>query len=168
MTQAARFAAFSFADFVCLCRAQLAIFMTAHSVRAISICALMLVLASPATLLAQTDCLACHSDKTMQDAAGHSISVDGDKFGASIHGSLQCNNCHADIKEYPHPDHIAKVDCKTCHADEASKLPAACTHRRKNIPAPAVMEMLTRSFRKSDSRSAVYPLNIPKTCGQMP
>ena len=65
-------------------------------------------------------------DKTMQDSAGHSISVDGEKFSASIHGSLQCNNCHADIKEYPHPDHIAKVDCKTCHADEGFKTRRQC------------------------------------------
>ncbi len=56
----------------------------------------------------------------MQDANGHSIAVDGKTFGDSIHGSLKCNDCHADIKEYPHPEQVAKVECKTCHADEAS------------------------------------------------
>ncbi len=86
--------------------------------------------------------------QNMQDAHGHSIAVDGNKFSASIHGSLKCNNCHADIKEYPHPDHIAKVDCKTCHADEASSLRIACTPFAKSIPAPAATEMPTRSFRK--------------------
>ncbi|MGB6727830.1 MAG: cytochrome c3 family protein, partial [Terracidiphilus sp.] len=68
---------------------------------------------------AQTDCLACHSDATLQDAQGHSVGVDGQKFNASVHGALGCNACHADVKGYPHPDKIAPVDCKTCHSDQA-------------------------------------------------
>jgi hypothetical protein len=66
---------------------------------AIIVLAALAFLLAPHRLIAQTDCLACHSDKTMQNAAGHNISVDGQKFSASIHGSLQCSNCHADIKE---------------------------------------------------------------------
>lgn len=55
-------------------------------------------------LAAQTDCLSCHGDASMQDAAGHSVAVDGKIFSDSIHGSLKCNDCHTSIKEYPHPD----------------------------------------------------------------
>jgi len=102
----------------------------------------------------------------MQDSSGHSISVDGDKFSASIHGSLQCSNCHADIKEYPHPDHIAKVDCKTCHADEGSKLATSVHSSSKEHPCTSCHGNAHEIFTKTDSRSAVYPLNIPKTCGQ--
>src|ERR1700674_3414397 len=79
---------------------------------------LVLFVLVPGRLIAQTDCLACHTDKGLQDAAGHNISVDGDTFSKSIHGSLKCNDCHADIKEYPHPDKIAKVQCDKCHAGE--------------------------------------------------
>jgi hypothetical protein len=121
---------------------------------------------SPLRVSAQSECLTCHGDKTMQDSSGHSIAVDGDKFGASIHGSLQCNNCHADIKEYPHPDHIAKVDCKTCHADEASKLTGSVHSSAKEHPCTSCHGNAHEIFPKSDSRSAVYPLNVPKTCGQ--
>lgn len=102
----------------------------------------------------------------MQDAAGHSISVDGDKFGASIHGSLQCNNCHADIKEYPHPDHIARVECKSCHADQASSLAGSVHSSSKEHPCTSCHGNAHEIFPKSDARSAVYPLNVPKTCGQ--
>ena len=114
------------------------------------------------TLHAQSDCLACHGDKSMTNAAGHSISVDGQTFAASIHGSLQCTTCHADIKGFPHPDHIAPVDCKTCHADEVTQLTGsihnghACTSCHGNAHA---------IFPKTDVRSAVYPLNVPHTCG---
>ncbi|HWF03688.1 MAG TPA: hypothetical protein VHA06_08380, partial [Candidatus Angelobacter sp.] len=135
--------------------------------RAVMICLLAIaVFLLPSRLFAQTDCLACHSDKTMQDAAGHSISVDGQKFGASVHGSLQCNNCHGDIKEYPHPDHIAKVDCKSCHADEASKLTTSVHSSSKEHPCTSCHGNAHEIFPKADARSAVYPLNIPKTCGQ--
>jgi predicted CXXCH cytochrome family protein len=115
---------------------------------------------------AQSECLACHADKTMQDPSGHSISVDGDKFSASIHGSLQCNNCHADIKEYPHPDHIAKVECKSCHADEGSKLATSVHSSSKEHPCTSCHGNAHEIYPKTDARSAVYPLNIPKTCGQ--
>ncbi len=126
----------------------------------------LFVLAVPHRLAAQADCLACHGDKTMQDAAGHSIAVDGDKFSASMHGSLQCNNCHADIKQYPHPDQIAKVDCKTCHADEASKLTGSVHSSSKEHPCTSCHGNAHEIFPKTDARSAVYPLNVPKTCGQ--
>ncbi len=128
---------------------------------AIALTAVAFLLA-PGTLHTQTDCLACHGDQSMTDAAGHSISVDGQTFSASIHGSLQCNNCHADIKGYPHPDHIATVECKTCHADETAQIGGsihsghACTSCHGNAHA---------IFPKTDARSTVYPLNIPKTCG---
>ncbi len=117
---------------------------------------------APGAVRAQTNCLTCHGDASMTDAAGHSISVDGKTFAASIHGSLQCANCHADIKGYPHPDHIAAVECKTCHADQATALTGsahanhACTSCHGNAHAV---------FPKDDPRSAVYPLNIPRTCG---
>src|SRR3954453_11515000 len=51
--------------------------------------AMMLVAMVPGRLLAQADCLACHGDKGIQNAAGHNISVDGDSFGKSIHGSMK-------------------------------------------------------------------------------
>jgi predicted CXXCH cytochrome family protein len=131
---------------------------------AVGLVALMLVFV-PQSLNAQAECLACHGDKTMQNAAGHSIAVDGQKLGSSIHGSLQCNNCHADIKEYPHPDHIAKVECKTCHADQASALIGSVHASSKDHPCTSCHGDAHSIFPKADVRSAVYPLNIPKTCG---
>ena len=119
----------------------------------------------PRAAQAQTDCLMCHGDKTMQDANGHSIAVDGKTFGDSVHGALGCNACHADIKEYPHPDHIAKVDCKTCHTDEAAALGNSVHKSSKDHPCTSCHGDAHAIFPKTDARSAVYPLNVPKTCG---
>ncbi len=97
---------------------------------------------------------------------GHSIAVDGQKFSSSIHGSLQCANCHADIKGYPHPDKIAPVDCKTCHADQADQLKGSVHADSKDHPCTSCHGDAHEIYPKTDARSAVYPLNVPKTCGQ--
>lgn len=117
---------------------------------------------APGVLLAQADCLACHSDKGMTDAAGRSLTVDGQTFSASVHGSLQCGSCHADIKGYPHPGHIAPVDCKTCHADESAQLTGSIHSGHTCTSCHGTAHAI---FPKTDARSAVYPLNVPKACG---
>jgi predicted CXXCH cytochrome family protein len=123
---------------------------------------LTLLFTMPPPLRAQSDCLACHGDKSMTTGAGHSLFVSGQTFSASVHGSLQCTDCHTDIKGFPHPNHIAPVQCKTCHADEASQL-AGSVHAIHDCTSchgsPHAI------FPKTDPRSAVYPLNIPRTCG---
>ncbi len=120
---------------------------------------------APGALRAQTDCLACHGDASMTDAAGHSIAVDGKKFSDSIHGSLQCNNCHTGIKGYPHPEHIAPVQCKTCHADQASALATSVHSDGKEHSCTSCHGNAHEIFPNGDPRSNVYPLNIPRTCG---
>jgi len=124
------------------------------------------LLAAAAPLRAQTasECLACHADANMQDAAGHSIGVDEHKFGSSIHGVLQCVNCHADIKGYPHPDKIAPVKCEGCHAGEAQGLKGSVHSDGADHPCTSCHGDAHQIYPKTDPRSAVYPLNVPKTC----
>src|SRR4051812_29651579 len=54
--------------------------------------------ASPAPN-ANEACLACHSAADARGSSGKSIAVDGAKFAASVHGSLnlKCTDCHADV-----------------------------------------------------------------------
>ncbi len=92
------------------------------------ICCVAVVWSGQASMRSRS---AWHATATrrMTDANGHSIAVDGKMFGESIHGSLKCNDCHANIKEYPHPEQVAKVECKNCHADQATAL-AGSVHAR--------------------------------------
>jgi predicted CXXCH cytochrome family protein len=126
---------------------------------------LILLFGFSGDLPAQTDCLSCHADKTLTDASGHSIGVDGDKFHASIHGSLGCSDCHANIKEYPHPDQVEPVKCETCHADQATAISGSIHAKASAHPCTSCHGDAHTIFPKDDPRSAVYPLNIPKTCG---
>lgn len=70
-----------------------------------------------------SDCLMCHSDKSAigkRNGKTISIYVNEKKFAGSIHASLQCVACHADLagKELPHDEDLSKVDCGTCHSSE--------------------------------------------------
>jgi len=127
--------------------------------------AILLFGVSPGGVSAQTDCLACHADKGLQDAAGHSVSVDGEVFGKSIHGSLKCGDCHADIKDYPHPDKPAKVKCDSCHTGQAEELAGSVHSNTAEHPCTSCHGDAHAIFTKSDTRSQVYPLNVPRTCG---
>jgi formate dehydrogenase gamma subunit len=69
------------------------------------------------------ECLACHGEKEMKSGAGKSIFVDPARRKAGVHAGVSCQTCHRDIKEYPHPKKIAKVNCATCHAKPATDLP---------------------------------------------
>ncbi|MGD0095258.1 MAG: cytochrome c3 family protein [Terracidiphilus sp.] len=114
---------------------------------------------------ANSDCLACHGDASAQDAAGHSVSVDDHRFGSSLHGSLKCVDCHTAIKEYPHPEQVTPVKCETCHNDQASELAGSVHSAKAEHPCTSCHGDAHSIFPKDDARSAVYPLNIPRTCG---
>ena len=69
------------------------------------------------------DCLACHSQKDLKSEAGQSVYVDAAKHKAGAHSILNCSDCHTTIKGFPHPARVAKVECATCHAEEAADVP---------------------------------------------
>ncbi len=86
--------------------------------------ALVLALAAVSSA-ADQECLACHGEAGMKSGAGKNISINPAKHAASAHAILGCKDCHTAIKEFPHPAKIAKVQCATCHADEAKAFPAS-------------------------------------------
>lgn len=69
------------------------------------------------------DCLACHGNRDLKSDSGQSLYVDPAKHSAGAHAVLNCTSCHSDIKEFPHPQRVAKVECAECHTDEAADVP---------------------------------------------
>jgi Cytochrome c7 and related cytochrome c/Doubled CXXCH motif (Paired_CXXCH_1) len=112
-----------------------------------------------------SDCLACHGQQGLADQAGHSVYINGAKQGASVHGSLRCTACHADIKGYPHPAHPAAVNCASCHADEARDLSVSVHAKAAQHPCLACHGDPHAIVPVKDPQSPVYAFNIPKTCG---
>jgi len=142
------------------------------------IVAAALTLAPGRSALAQqnADCLGCHGEKDFTgERHGRSVSlyVPEKTFASSIHGGLQCVNCHADLegKELPHEAPLGKVDCGTCHEAEA-KQHAASLHgkamKRGDSLAPTCASCHgVHDIRAAkDPASPVSPLKVPFTCGK--
>ncbi len=71
------------------------------------------------------DCLACHAQPDLKSDRGRSVFVDPARHKASVHADLPCIACHTDIKEFPHPARIKRVECATCHVEEANSVPSS-------------------------------------------
>ena len=74
-----------------------------------TVCLMVLAVASVLVstgVLAQEDCRECHE-------------VDVDLVGASVHGFLECLDCHPAAQEMPHLDEISGAECGNCHEDVA-------------------------------------------------
>jgi predicted CXXCH cytochrome family protein len=83
------------------------------------------------------DCFMCHTDNEATMFRGESeisIFVDENNYTNSIHGSMDCIDCHLDFdaEELPHREGegIYKVDCSNCHDVENFQL---SIHNRKNV-----------------------------------
>jgi len=135
-----------------------------------------LLMAQPvAAGVADEDCLNCHEDKDLKDNSDRSLFVDKVQFGNSIHGrsGISCVNCHADlekVKDFPHPDKLAKVNCSGCHTEAQQKF-------ERSIHGKAVTDKgLERVHCQSchgyhdvleghNVNSRTHPLQQPATCG---
>ena len=69
------------------------------------------------------ECLACHSQSDLKSEKGESVFVDPARHKASVHGELSCTICHTDIKDFPHPAKVARVNCASCHEEPAAEVP---------------------------------------------
>ncbi|MBI5647666.1 MAG: cytochrome c3 family protein [Ignavibacteriae bacterium] len=144
----------------------------------VTISMLFLLAAAAGTARAQdnSDCLMCHSDKSLTGKrAGRTmpVYVDEKKFGGSAHKDLPCVGCHADLdgKELPHEDDLKPVDCGTCHGD-IQKLHARSLHgkalARGDGLAPRCRDChgSHEIYPVKDPRSQVAPLRVPYLCGK--
>jgi hypothetical protein len=143
-----------------------------------SAAAAVMFLAAPLRMVAQenSDCLACHEDKSLTGTKkGKSISVfvDARKFGASVHGSIPCVGCHADLagKELPHEEELKPPVCGECHANE-TQLHAKSLHgkaiARGDQLAPRCPDCHGSHgiVHVKENGSPVAPMQIPFLCGR--
>ncbi len=122
------------------------------------------------------ECLACHSEKTMtatRNGKTVPLYVDEKAFAGSVHGSLTCVACHADLqgKELPHGAPLASVECGSCHATEQEQHARSLHGRaiaRKDPLAPHCNDCHGAHdiLPVKDRRSAVAPQRIPYVCGR--
>ena len=136
--------------------------------------AILLAAAAPAQ--ENSECLDCHSDRTLTgERKGRQVSVfvDEKKFAASVHASLECVSCHADLegKELPHDEDLAPVNCGSCH-DAIQALHAKSLHGQALARGDPLAPRCTDChgyhdiLPVKDPRSTVAPLRVPFLCGK--
>ena len=81
------------------------------------------LLLAPPLAADSEDCLPCHTGPDAEAAP-----VDLALLSASVHGALDCLDCHAAAAEVPHPRPLAPSGCADCHPDPAERL-GASVHR---------------------------------------
>ncbi len=134
---------------------------------AISIAVLLFtgILFSPISSLCQEsspsndDCLTCHDTIKIEE------------YNSSVHGANLCTSCHRDVREIPHQEKLAKVNCANCHKTE-SLIYNASDHgqaAKYGIPAAGCLDCHGQPHAILDtrnSRSPIYRLNILETCAK--
>ncbi len=158
----------------------MAVWANSRAIKRLACAGLFLFLAAsspaPAADVSNDDCLACHGDKTFTTTkAGKTVSrfVDAKRFKSSVHGSLSCTNCHADLegKDLPHNAPSRRVQCGTCHSDEykqhSNSLHGKAIARGDTL-APHCVDCHGNHdiLPVKDKNSAVAPLKVPFVCGR--
>jgi cytochrome b subunit of formate dehydrogenase len=143
---------------------------------------LFAIIPPTARLAAQdnSDCLECHGKPGLKLERGGrdvSLSLDQERFSASIHASLDCVSCHTELDgttKYPHKTGLAPVDCGQCHEDAGGPIAAywASTHGQRvkagDKDAPHCQDCHGDHYilPLKDPRSAISPFKIPQMCAQ--
>lgn len=123
--------------------------------------------------LAKEICLSCHGAPGLEkarDGKTVSLHVDGEMFNRSVHGPLGCTTCHSDVTRIPHASDVKRVDCSACHVAPAKDFV-------ESVHGKAYQKHLSDARGCSgchgahdilpvkNPNSRVYPLNLPRTCG---
>ncbi len=109
------------------------------------------------------DCLMCHE-------SGDPM-VDPKAFAGSIHGGMNCVDCHQDVKVVPHPEKLKPVDCSVCHGDVVKEYNASIHGvARQNGVADAAhcvdCHGMHNILPKSDQAALSNRFRLPDTCGK--
>ncbi len=170
-----------------------------------AIISLIAILTSISSLQAKSfpdsECTECHNEKGFSVPLGEygelgkqKLYTDYDFFKGSVHGQLQCTDCHNDIEKVPHRKNgLGSVDCISCHEklDDEGSLAAKRRNSLFGGSPPRRIVVYTKEYQLSahndksvknnatcatchtahyvypsdDKRSSVYRLKSPELCG---
>ncbi|MCW9096859.1 MAG: hypothetical protein OQJ93_05675, partial [Ignavibacteriaceae bacterium] len=122
------------------------------------------------------DCLICHDDPDFKAKIGAktvSLYVSSKTFSSSVHGTLDCIDCHTNIdaENIPHRKEYTRVNCGSCH-DDIQKLYVECLHGKAKAKGDPLAPLCQDCHGNhdilpvKDHNSAVAPMKIPYLCGR--
>ncbi|HUL52071.1 MAG TPA: cytochrome c3 family protein [Opitutaceae bacterium] len=129
--------------------------------------------ARAAEVVPNSECLDCHEAEPPpkgQSKPAKPTGVRPEFFQKSVHGKLNCVDCHAGITETPHPAKLPPVQCTSCHAAEAKQY-AASIHGVSHAMGASGAATCASCHGNHEIvpvkqlDSPVFKLNLPRTCG---
>jgi cytochrome b subunit of formate dehydrogenase len=120
------------------------------------------------------ECLSCHDDPALTktvEGKEVSLGVNTNVFLKSVHGKLSCVDCHAGIKETPHPDKLPPAQCASCHAEVAKEY-SGSIHGMSHVMTASGAATCADCHGShgivpaKQADSPVFKLNLPQTCAR--
>jgi len=127
------------------------------------------------------DCLDCHTDPTnSRKVEGKSVPMavfPTNTFLKSVHGKLDCIDCHQGIKDLVHESKLPKPQCASCHETKpnhanAAKEYAASIHGMSKAMGASAAATCSDCHGSHDmipvknAESPVFKLNLTQTCAK--
>lgn len=139
---------------------------------------LFLILFSFSFLIAQSndDCMDCHDDpeitKEINDSTEVTMYVNPDIFTSSVHGDMDCIECHTDLEDFEdeHEENLQIVNCADCHEDEQEEyIKSVHWLARDETDVETATCKNCHGYHdvlpSDEENSHTYKLNIEKSCG---
>ncbi|MBI2513013.1 MAG: cytochrome c3 family protein [Opitutae bacterium] len=128
--------------------------------------------ATPA-LVPNSECMDCHEAEFKARKKGQPkewVGVKPEVFAKSVHGKLNCVDCHADIKESPHDSKVAPAQCASCHEKPTAQFATSIhgmSHKMGSSDAASCQSChgTHDMVPVKQIDSPVFKLNLTKTCG---
>jgi cytochrome b subunit of formate dehydrogenase len=125
--------------------------------------------------LANSDCLDCHTDPSntrLVNGAKVPLAVfPTNRFNKSVHGMLDCTDCHTGVKELVHDAKLPPPDCSGCHDKEAKDYATSIHGVSHAMGASGAANCWDCHgshgiLPVKDPSSPVFKLNLPETCAK--
>jgi len=128
---------------------------------------------TPPPVVANKDCMDCHEAEFKPRKRGLApewIGVQPELFAKSVHGKLNCVDCHADITDMEHPSKLKPAQCATCHVDATTQFATSIhgmSHAMGSSDAASCTSCHGTHYMVpvKQADSPVFKFNLPKTCG---
>lgn len=139
------------------------------------ICWFSSVVLLTAEKVSNQDCLDCHTDPTTsRQVKGQLVPMAvfaTNSFLKSVHGKLNCTDCHDSVKEMVHPSGLPPAQCASCHADQVKQYATSIHGMSKAMGASGAAACAdchgTHDMQPvKHSDSPVFKLNLPQTCAK--
>ncbi len=120
-----------------------------------------------------SDCLGCHLDPTTTRTVNgkvESLVISTNAFAHSVHGNLNCVDCHTGVKDLVH-DPLGAPDCTHCHPKEGADYATSIHGVSHLLGASGAAECWDchgshKMLPVKDPASPVFKLNLPFTCAK--